>query len=253
MLIAVRFAFGKLRGPSLLAANDLRPERQISRRVCLCDRKSQVSYLIDTGSDVSAFPRSLLCNPNRKRIAYQLAAENNTTIATYGTMAMVVDLGLRRDLSWNFFIADDTQPIIGVGFLSYYSLIADVKNRQITDAMTGTAQADIAAESIATIKVVTGSTAHHKLLEKFPGLTRPDGAVRLRKHATQPHIETSPGPSVVQKPRRLAPDRLLVARKELEAMLKLETARPSKSCWLPRYIWVQKGVMSGVHVAIIEV
>ncbi|MDD9340747.1 MAG: hypothetical protein PV362_14105, partial [Providencia heimbachae] len=62
------------------------------------------------------------------------------------------------------------------------------------------------------------------------------------KHDTQHHIVTTPGPPVAHKPRRLAPEKLKAAKKEFDAMIKLGTARPSKSCWSsPLHMVPKKG------------
>ena len=46
-----------------------------------------------------------------------------------------------------------------------------------------------------------------------------------------PHIITTPGPPVAQKPRRLAPDRLAASKKQFEEMLRLGLARPGEGPW----------------------
>ncbi|KAG6458433.1 hypothetical protein O3G_MSEX010849 [Manduca sexta] len=51
------------------------------------------------------------------------------------------------------------------------------------------------------------------------------------KHNTVHHIRTTPGPPVSCTPRRLAPEKLKVARQEFELMLNNGIARPSDSPW----------------------
>jgi hypothetical protein len=48
------------------------------------------------------------------------------------------------------------------------------------------------------------------------------------RHNTVHHIRTIPGPPVTCRPRRLAPDRLEIAKAEFEAMLRDGTARRSE-------------------------
>ncbi|KAF7263216.1 hypothetical protein GWI33_003487, partial [Rhynchophorus ferrugineus] len=88
-------------------------------------------------------------------------------------------------------------------------------------------------ENVASIKLINNSSRYHDILQKFPEITRPDGACKTApvKHATVHHINTTPGPSVAAKPRRLAPDRLRDAKREFETMLKLGLCRPSQSSW----------------------
>ncbi|GBP26300.1 Retrovirus-related Pol polyprotein from transposon 297 [Eumeta japonica] len=51
------------------------------------------------------------------------------------------------------------------------------------------------------------------------------------KHNTLHHIRTTPGPPVSCTPRRLAPEKLKIAKTEFEAMLQIGTCRPSESAW----------------------
>ena len=74
------------------------------------------------------------------------------------------------------------------------------------------------------------SNPYLNLLAEFPSLTQvttPDTPVR---HTITHHIETT-GPPVFARPRRLAPDRLKVAKREFEHMLQLGIIRPSSSPW----------------------
>jgi len=80
------------------------------------DRSSKQRYLVDTGSDLCVFPRRLLPGC-RERTDYTLYATNGTTIPTYGWGSRSLNLGLRRDFTWRFMIADVDLPIIGVDLL----------------------------------------------------------------------------------------------------------------------------------------
>jgi hypothetical protein len=51
------------------------------------------------------------------------------------------------------------------------------------------------------------------------------------RHNTRHHIRTTPGHPVACRPRRLAPDRLTVAKAEFDAMLRGGTARRAKGPW----------------------
>ncbi len=75
-----------------------------------------------------------------------------------------------------------------------------------------------------------GSDPYLTLLSKFPSLTRvcsPDDTI---KHDVTHFIEVA-GPPVSARPRRLAPDRLRVAKQQFEHMLQLGIIRPSSSAW----------------------
>lgn len=192
-----------------------------------------MQFLVDTGSDLCVFPRSAVktrCLKSR----YDLIAANNTVIHTYGPVLLHLNLGLRRDFTWNFTIADVTRPIIGVDFLSHYSLLVDCRNQRLIDNVTTlsvNATTCTSTEDIASVKSVTGETEFHEILREFPEITRPPGVNLPYKHSTLHHIRTTPGPPVSSKPRRLDPLRLQAAKQEFSDMLNSGIARRSESAW----------------------
>lgn len=76
-----------------MAANDPDPR---PRRLIVIDVKTKKQYLIDTGSDISVYPRNLLKGPLGLSL-YQLFAANNTIIRTYGQITLELNLGLRHN------------------------------------------------------------------------------------------------------------------------------------------------------------
>ena len=78
---------------------------------------------------------------------------------------------------------------------------------------------------------MSGKTRYHALLEQYPEITHPHGLHKTSKHNTLHFIHTTPGPPESCTPRRLAPDRLKIAKAEFETMLQVGTCRPSKSPW----------------------
>ncbi|GBP58312.1 Retrovirus-related Pol polyprotein from transposon 297 [Eumeta japonica] len=179
------------------------------------------------------FPRSAV-QQRRTRTTYQLSAANGTTINTYRYVNLELNLSLRRAYPWRFVVADVTKPIIGADFLQFYNLMVDIRNRRLIDNTTtlSTSGSDATSSStISSVKILLGDTRYDKLLAKFPDITRPSGTLRSSKHNTVHFIKTTSGPPVSSPPRRLASDKLQIAKCEFEAMLKNGTARPSKSCW----------------------
>lgn len=146
---------------------------------------------------------------------------------------MNLDLGLRRSFQWRFVIADVSVPIIGMDLLAYYGLLVDPRNRCLVDSVTKLKTSGYSASAaIAGVKTVIGESLYHQLLAKYPDLTRPPVfGKKVARHNVQHHIETTPGPPVHHKPRRLAPDRLKRVKAEFDLMLQLGIIRPSKSPW----------------------
>lgn len=202
-------------------------------RLFVTDRTTKTQYLVDTGSDLCVFPRSKVPG-RREKTNYELSAANGTTIKTYGYVNIKLNLGLRREFNWQFVIADVTKAIIGVDFLSHYNLVVDCRNKRLIDGETTlSAPASLTrpSDAISSVKVILGESTFHNILRDFPDITRPHGIHRTPTHNTVHHIHTTPGSPVSCTPRRLAPDRLKIAKEEFEVMLKDGTARPSSSPW----------------------
>lgn len=123
--------FGKLKRRSVDAA----PGRNAnSRRLIVSDRASGQRYLIDTGSDFCCFPRRL-AKGRSATSEYQLSAANGSSIKTYGSISLHLNIGLRRDFHWRFYDCRREVPIIGSDFLSFYNLLPDLRNKCLIDGL----------------------------------------------------------------------------------------------------------------------
>lgn len=204
-----------------------------SSRLYITDKNSQQRFLVDTGSDLCCYPRRLL----RGRFSatnYELSAANNSSIKTYGCTPLRLDFGLRRDFTWRFVIADVALPILGSDFLAHFQLLPDCFHKRIIDGRTGLttqcSRANVSQPSIKTLAIAS-KTPFHEILAEFPELVRPSGTPREIRHSTRHYIRTTPGPPVSCRPRRLAPDRLQIAKSEFDLMLSEGIARRSESSW----------------------
>ena len=230
---------GKRPQPSVKAADH---DSLGSRRIFIVNQRTKTSFLVDTGADISVYPRSRLSR-DAKKAAYELFAANGTPIATYGTLAMELNLSLRRAFKWHFTIADVQTPIIDLDFLSYYGLLVDPRKRRLLDTTTQLTIRGYAANcEQLMIKTVKGDSVYHQLLAKYPDLTRPPASGREKiRHGVEHHIETTPGPPVYCKPRRLAPDRLKQVKAEFATLIEQGVMRPSKSSWAsPLHVVLKK-------------
>lgn len=228
MYVAVQLQVGKPQRQFVEATDDC---QGVTSRLFLTDRKTKVQYLIDTGSDLCVLPRRFLRQP-RQPVDYHLIAANGTVINTYGTNTMHLDLGLRRDFVWNFVVADVDRPIIGADFIAHYGLLVDCKNGRLLDGVTTLfTPGTVKKCNQVSVKAISGNTDFHQLLSQFPNLIKPSGVFREIKHSTVHYIHTTPGPPVFCRPRRLAPDRLKIAREQFNDMVRDGTARPSDSPW----------------------
>ena len=103
-----------------------------SRLLYVADKLNRCSYLIDTGAAVSVLPQSC-ANGTVDSDSLPLVAANNLTITTYGTSNCLVDVGLRREYSLTFIVADVKQPILGADFFIHYNLLVDLSDRCLQD------------------------------------------------------------------------------------------------------------------------
>lgn len=202
-------------------------------RLFVTDRRSKMQFLVDTGSELCVYPRSAL-QQRRPKTDYQLSAANGSPIDTFGYVTLDLDLSLRRDYSWRFIVAEVTKPIIGADFLRFYNLVVDIRNQRLIDnttTLSANGQTASSSGTISSVKILFGGSKYDEILKEYPEITHPSGILSPPRHNTVHYIQTTPGPPVTSSPRRLAPDKLKVAKREFDAMLKNGTARPSKSPW----------------------
>ncbi|XP_013148026.1 PREDICTED: uncharacterized protein LOC106110674, partial [Papilio polytes] len=200
-------------------------------RLFVTDRRSNTRFLVDTGSDVCVYPRAAL-RERRQKTNFVLSAANGSDIETYGFIDLCLDLDLRRNYQWRFTVVNVTKPIIGVDFLSHYNLVVDCKNHRLIDNTTTlSCIASSANNDVCSVKILTGSSCFHAILDMYPEITRPSGTHYTPKHNTVHHIRTTPGPPISCTTRRLAPDKMKIAKQQFELMLSNGTARPSESSW----------------------
>ena len=205
------------------------------RLLHITDRTNKVTFLVDTGAQVSVIPPTY-SDRLRKQEGFTLSEVNGTAIPTFGTRSLTLNLGLRRTFRWIFIIADVSKPLLGADFLHQFGLLVDIAHGKLVDANTHLSVHGILVEDTPTSLTVTPSTPYHaqvysSLLSEFPELTRihnyNDTPV---KHDITHHINTN-GPPVSSRTRRLSPEKLQVARKEFEHMMELGIIRPSDSPW----------------------
>ena len=199
------------------------PSLSPSKLLYVVDKHNKCNYLIDTGAAVSVLPKSY-ANRTSDSACLPLVAANNTTINSYGNCRRVVNVGLKRDYAWTFIVADVKQPIIVADFLIHYSLLVDLKSRCLKDMRTGLAiPATLSSIKLLSLnRVDTIQNDYTKLLGQFPELTRPTTKGEPVKHGITHKIVTK-GHPVFARPRRLAPDKPVTAKREFDNMIKLST------------------------------
>lgn len=232
--------FDKQLSPSQLAACD-----SGSKAICrlmIYDPLSRQQFLIDTGADVSVIPAT---DKEKLRLSpeFSLFAANATKVNAYGTRRLNLNLGLRREFNWVFIIADVTVPIIGADFFNHTGILVDIQKRRLIDPFTSLhSRASTSNSNEPTLSVINKTSFDPeitKLLEQFPEVTHETTVLNEVKHNVTHCIETH-GPPISSKTRRLAPDKLTIAKKEFEIMLSQGICRPSNSPWSSPLHLVQK-------------
>lgn len=203
-----------------------------NHRLCVKDCNSGLRFLIDTGANVSVIPVNRVHATKTVSSKYTLFAANGTHINTYGLKTLVLNLKLRRSYRWTFIIADVRQPILGADFLVHHNLMVDLKGRRLIDQVTNLqVTGNVTQSTQQTIKTLTNSDDPiHKLISRYPKLTRPDAFKDDITHTTVHHIETN-GPPVFARARPLPPDRCKKVKEEFQHMVEQGICRPSKSAW----------------------
>ena len=197
----------------------------------LYDRHSGVQFLVDTGAQVSVLPatnldlRSGLTGP-------PLSAANGSNIRTFGSRTVSLSINSRL-YQWNCVVADVSKPLLGADFLCHFGLMVDMRRRQLVDMTTfSTTSLKIArnCNHSRTISEIAINNSYADLLLQFPSLTQPNFSQPSTAHGVEHFIPTV-GPPLHSRARRLAPDRLAVAKSEFRKMEEMGIIRRSQSPW----------------------
>ncbi|XP_068220412.1 uncharacterized protein [Palaemon carinicauda] len=143
-----------------------------------------------------------------------LTAVNGTRIKSYGTKQTKLYL-LQRPFTWNFIIADVTNPILGADFLGHHGLLADIAQKRSIDIDS--------FQSTALTVGNTHSVSTHRyniLRHEFPDVFKPELRLTTGKparHGIYHHITTR-GPPTHAKFRRLPPDKLHGTKQSFQEM-----------------------------------
>lgn len=202
-----------------------------ARLFYIVDRQTNMRFLVDTGAEISVIPPSPQERTSASSITLQAA--NGTHISTFGQRSLTIDFGLRRLFRWIFIVANVTMPIIGADFLTHFQLTVDMSQRKLVDSITQlNSVGQFCVSSAPAIRVLTPTipTPYDHLIQEFPSIFRPNSCPDHAKHSVQHHITTR-GPPVFSRPRRLAPDKLAIAKREFSHMMELGIIRPSSSPW----------------------
>ena len=195
------------------------------------DTVTQRKWLVDGGAVLSIVPPTL-AQRTAGPISTQLQAANGTKIPCYGVQEMTISLADRQVL-FPITIADVKQSILGADFLAHSYLAPNHRDGTIIDLKDySVLKADFELEDQPIrVNLVEHSTdPFYQLLDKFPDLSNPSFRVKTVEHGVLHYIPTE-GPPVQSRARKLSPEKLAVAKAELEKLVALGVCKRGKSEW----------------------
>ncbi|TNN19694.1 Pol polyprotei, partial [Schistosoma japonicum] len=176
-------------------------------------KNSGLNFLVDTGAALSIILKNKT-ELGRETSSVILQAANKTKIATFGQKTLTLDLGFRRQFRWVFTVADLDLAILGMDFLERYGFLVDTKKRRLTlketSKFTKGIESNITSLNLIQTPPVT-TEKFQDILAEFPNLTKSNPQTSKTKLKVC-HIIKTEGAPVFAKPRRLAPDKLKIAR-----------------------------------------
>ena len=155
-----------------------------------------------------------------------LQAVNNTPIPTFGTHSLFH--GLWRTFRWVFIVVEMSAPILE-DFLRHFGLLVNLKSNKLIDSTTSLTEQGIVSYD-ASLSPLLLSRRPPSMLEailtEFLAVTQPNNLARSIKHNVTHHI-TTVGFPMTGRTRRLAPEKLQIARRKFDHMLELGIIQPS--------------------------
>ena len=196
------------------------------------DSKRKERWLVDGGAFVSLLPPT----PQQRRAGpngVQLKAANGTNIACYGTTSRTITIG-DTNFTYDFTIADVRQRILGSDFLANFYLAPNHRDASLISLHDfSTLPAEHATNyNYSPINFVDkADDPYYKLLDQYPEIQTPQFTLKDPQHGVRHHIPTGDAPPCQSRARRLDPEKLAVAKAELEKLVDLGVAYRGKSEW----------------------
>ena len=196
------------------------------------DAVTKRKWLIDGGAVLSIVPPTLAQRTAGPATSTQLQAANGTRIPCYGVQEMTISLA-DRQVTFPITIADVRQSILGADFLAHSYLAPNHRDGTLIDLKDYSvlkADFEVEEEPLRVNHVSQSSDPFYQLLDKYPDLSNPSFRVKEVEHGVLHYIPTE-GPPVQSRARKLSPDKLAVAKAELEKLVALGVCKRGKSEW----------------------
>ena len=197
----------------------------------MTDRLSDNKLLVDGGALLSIQPPS---QKQRKKgpIDQKLRAANGTEIACYGSVINTIKIG-SQSFTHEFVLADVQSRILGADFLAKNYLAPNHRDATLIDLKDySTLPAEHARgfKSVPINFINQIEDPYYSLLDKYPEIVTPSFTIKEPQHGVKHHIPTT-GQPIQSRARRLNPEKLAVAKAELEKLVDLGVCYRGKSEW----------------------
>ena len=198
----------------------------------ITDAVTKRKWLVDGGAVLSIVPPTLAQRAAGPTNSTQLQAANGTRINCYGVQEMTVSLA-DRQVKFPITVADVKQSILGADFLAHSYLAPNHRDGTILDLKDYSvlkAEFEVEEKPVRVNHVSQSTDPFYQLLDKFPDLSNPSFRVKEVEHGVLHYIPTD-GPPVQSRARKLSPEKLAVAKAELEKLVSLGVCKRGKSEW----------------------
>nr|VZI39161.1 unnamed protein product [Spirometra erinaceieuropaei] len=105
------------------------------RTFYVCDTATRRRFLMDTEAQISVVPPTA-ADRRFPSPSLHLQAANCSSIPTFGSLSLTLNVGLRRSFTWIFVIADVPHAIVGSDFLAEFDLLVDCRRVCLLDHTT---------------------------------------------------------------------------------------------------------------------
>ena len=207
------------------------------------DNLSGMKFLVDSCSMDSIIPLSAATvTVSDKPSSNNLFALNNAEIKTFGKCMLSVDIGLKGypRIDWSFVVTDSNIAILCAYFLSAHNLMIDLKSKRFieqdnyaSEEFDSNIKFDFIfklAPEIVFENQCTNPELYSELVNDYSNLLTFNApasyaAINVR------HVIKTHGEPVRSKVRRLSPEMLKVAKKEIDSLLEAKIIRRGISPW----------------------
>ena len=126
---------GKLGNRRVTTTNPSGNELKTCRLFYIWDRRNKIKFLVDTGAAISVIPHTI--DPSAKPTPTQTTSSQRFHYRhVRWEKTLSLNIGMRRDYTWTFTLANVKIPILGADFLAHYELSVHMNPRTLSDTLT---------------------------------------------------------------------------------------------------------------------